>query len=100
MVGKPVKTVAAPNRAMAETLYGIGIANATTTGMKPYSGVVFPLEAPLLAAYAKISCRTMPGFFMAIWQAVHAFELFTGLRAAPRRFPAVFHQLTQTTGAI
>ena len=41
--------------------------------------VYFPLQTALLQAAARIGCRTMTGGGMAVFQAVKAFELFTGL---------------------
>lgn len=108
-----IQAVGPPDNAMARGL--CGVVNATPMGMSAYPGsafplgllrpdiwvtdaVYFPLETQLLAAAAKAGCRVMPGSEMAIWQAVHAFELFTGRRGDPRRFAAVFRQLTHTSG--
>jgi shikimate dehydrogenase len=75
-----------------------GIVNTTPVGMVKYPGtpfdttllspekwvadiVYFPAETALLRAAREIGCRTLPGIGMAIYQAVRAFELFTGRNA-------------------
>lgn len=77
-----------------------GIVNTTPVGMDKHPGtpipvsclkpahwvaeiVYFPIETPLLHAARMCGCRTMDGGGMAVWQAVGAFSLFTGLRADP-----------------
>ena len=47
--------------------------------------VYFPAETELLRAARALGCRTLPGTGMAIYQAVRAFELFTGRHADRRR---------------
>lgn len=78
-----------------------GIVNTTPVGMAKYPGtpfetallrpekwvadiIYFPPDTQLLAQARGIGCRTLPGTGMAIYQAVRAFELFTG-RPADRR---------------
>ena len=78
-----------------------GIVNATPIGMAKYPGipfdplllssrhwvaeiVYFPQETELLRTSRALGCRTLSGTGMAIYQAVRAFELFTG-RAPDRR---------------
>nr|WP_274630542.1 shikimate dehydrogenase [Mesorhizobium shangrilense] len=78
-----------------------GIVNATPVGMAKYPGmsfdarhltprhwvaeiVYFPEETELLRCARALGCRTLAGAGMAIFQAVRAFELFTG-RTADRR---------------
>ena len=78
-----------------------GIVNTTPVGMEKYPGtpfdaalltpekwvadiVYFPAETELLRKASATGCRTLPGIGMAIYQAVRAFELFTG-RKADRR---------------
>jgi shikimate dehydrogenase len=73
-----------------------GLVNTTPVGMVGHSGmpvprdslrpdlwvadvVYFPLETELLSAARSIGCRTMNGGMMAVFQAVGAFRLFTGL---------------------
>lgn len=52
--------------------------------------VYFPLETELLAAARARGCAVLPGAGMAIFQAVRAFELFTGRQPDPTRMKAVF----------
>lgn len=73
-----------------------GLINATPLGMARYPGtpvpesllhpklwvadiVYTPLETQLLAAARRRGCRTLPGGGMAVFQAVEAFRLFTGI---------------------
>jgi shikimate dehydrogenase len=73
-----------------------GLVNATPIGMSKYPGapvdldalserhwvtdiVYFPIETELLRRARQIGCRTLSGAGMAIYQAVKAFELFTGI---------------------
>jgi shikimate dehydrogenase len=77
-----------------------GLVNATPVGMAKYPGmpvpadglraslwvadiVYFPAETELLRAAAGLGCRVLTGRGMAIFQAVKAFELFTGLAPDP-----------------
>jgi shikimate dehydrogenase len=52
--------------------------------------VYFPLETELLKAARARGCRTLDGAGMAVWQAVEAFRLFTGLDASPERMRRFF----------
>ena len=73
-----------------------GLIHATPTGMAKYPGlplpaallhprlwvaeiVYFPLETELLHAANHLGCRTLNGGGMAVFQAVEAFRLFTGI---------------------
>lgn len=84
-----------------------GVVNATPVGMAKLPGsafplelldarmwvadvVYFPLETALLAAARAKGCRVLPGSGMAVFQAVRAFELFTGRKADPTRMKATF----------
>lgn len=84
-----------------------GIVNATPVGMASVPGcpfppalikpqmwvadiVYFPLETELLRHARDRGCRTLSGSGMAVFQAVRAFELFTGLKADGDRMEAVF----------
>jgi shikimate dehydrogenase len=84
-----------------------GIVNATPIGMAKYPGapfdtglltpdkwvadiIYFPAETELLRAARAVRCPTLPGIGMAIYQAVRAFELFTGLRADPQAMAGHF----------
>lgn len=87
-----------------------GVVNATPMGMANYPGVAieveeisadtwvadvvyFPLETELLRRARAHGCRVMNGSGMAIYQAVEAFHLLTGLEPDPERFARNFHQL-------
>lgn len=87
-----------------------GVVNATPMGMDKYPGVAievedlsthtwvadvvyFPLETELLLRARKHGCRVMNGSGMAVYQAVEAFRLFSGLEPDPERFTRNFHQL-------
>lgn len=52
--------------------------------------VYLPLETELLAAARARGCAVLPGAGMAIFQAVRAFELFTGRAPDPERMKVVF----------
>lgn len=83
-----------------------GVVNTTPVGMDKYPGtpfsaahllprhwvgeiVYFPRETALLRAARALGCRTLAGTGMAIYQAVRAFELFTGI--APDRIAMSRH---------
>ncbi|AOJ72204.1 MULTISPECIES: shikimate dehydrogenase [Burkholderia] len=72
-----------------------GLIHATPTGMLKHPGlplpaellrpdlwvadiVYFPLETELIRTARALGCRTLPGGGMAVYQAVDAFEIFTG----------------------
>ena len=80
--------------------------NATPVGMAKYPGmpfdtsllardhwvadiVYFPAETELLAKARALGCRTLSGTGMAIYQAVRAFELFTGEHADRAPWPSI-----------
>ncbi|MEP3047977.1 MAG: shikimate dehydrogenase [Roseibium sp.] len=84
-----------------------GIVNASPIGMTSVPGcpfpvdllrpdmwvadiVYFPLETELLRQARICGCRTLPGSGMAVFQAVRAFEHFTGHTADPLRMKATF----------
>lgn len=84
-----------------------GIVNATPVGMAKLPGmplpaallrpqhwvadiVYFPLETELLRAARRIGCRTLSGEGMAVWQAVRAFQHFTGVVPDTDRMKAAF----------
>ncbi len=77
-----------------------GVVNTTPIGMAKYPGlplpadslradlwvadiVYFPAETELLRRARALGCVTMPGAGMALFQAVEAFRLFTGIAADP-----------------
>jgi len=83
-----------------------GIVNATPIGMAKYPGtpfapeflsarhwlaeiIYFPQETELLGRARALGCRTLGGNGMAVYQAVRAFELFTG--KAPDRVAMANH---------
>lgn len=86
-----------------------GIINATPAGMASSPGipiepsliearhwvadiVYFPLETELLRLAHERGCRTLGGEGMAVFQAVRAFELFTGRPADANRMRETFHR--------
>jgi shikimate dehydrogenase len=79
-----------------------GLVHATPTGMKHYPGVAiapellrkdlwvaeivyFPLETELLRLARAAGCRALDGSGMAVYQAVEAFRLFSGVEADASR---------------
>ncbi len=96
-----------------------GVVNTTPVGMAKYPGVpfaadwltprqwvaeivYFPEETELLRRARALGCRALPGTGMAIFQAVRAFELFTGIAADPAamtgHFRAADNQATTMGG--
>jgi len=90
-----------------------GLVHATPMGMDKYPGlplpaellnpplwvadvVYFPLETALLQAARRRGCRVANGGGMAVFQAVGAFALFTGLVPDAQRMLAHFAELTGT----
>jgi len=84
-----------------------GIVNATPVGMVKLPGmpiapelvtprhwvaeiVYFPLETELLRHARRLDCLTLSGEGMAVFQAVRAFELFTGIQPDVDRMKAAF----------
>jgi len=87
-----------------------GMVNTTPLGMTKYPGMVvpadflrpdlwvadivyFPLETELLHQARVRGCRTMSGGAMAVFQAVGAFRLFTGLEADAERMLRHFGEM-------
>lgn len=87
-----------------------GLVNTTPVGMAKLPGtplspellqaklwvaeiIYFPLETQLLAHARRLGCRTLDGSTMAVFQAVKAFELFTGEQADAARMQAFFRSL-------
>jgi shikimate dehydrogenase len=58
--------------------------------------VYFPLETALLAEAKAQGCRTMSGAGMAVFQAVGAFRLFSGVEPDADRMLAHFAELTRS----
>ncbi len=84
-----------------------GLIHATPTGMAQHPGlplpatllrpelwvaeiVYFPLETELLRTANSIGCRTLNGSGMAVFQAVDAFRLFTGIQPDAERMLGSF----------
>ncbi|WP_223877742.1 shikimate dehydrogenase [Histidinibacterium aquaticum] len=93
-----------------------GIVNATPMGMAKMPGlpleagliearhwvadiVYFPLETALLRHARETGCRTLSGEGMAIFQAVRAFELFTGVKPDADRMTEAFRAQSPEQGA-
>lgn len=91
-----------------------GVINATPVGMANHPGlplaaellrpelwvseiVYFPLETALLAAARAIGCRTLDGGGMAVFQAVEAFRLFTGITPDAERMRRCFLAMAGTS---
>ncbi len=87
-----------------------GPVNATPVGMDKLPGtpfpldllrpsmwvadvIYFPLETELVTAAKEKGCRAMGGAGMAVYQAVRAFELFSGRKADSARVAAAFARL-------
>lgn len=87
-----------------------GLVNTTPVGMAKLPGmplpgellhgglwvadiIYFPLETELLRQARQLGCRTLDGTTMAVFQAVKAFELFTGQAADAERMMAHFHSM-------
>lgn len=87
-----------------------GLVHATPTGMDSHPGlplpaelihgglwvaevVYFPLETALLKLARERGCQVLDGGGMAVWQAVGAFELFTGRRADSQRMEQRFRDM-------
>lgn len=88
-----------------------GLVNTTPMGMKKLPGmpvpaqllraqlwvaeiVYFPLETELLRTARNLGCRTLDGGAMAVFQAVKAFELFSGVAPDAQRMLAHFQDMT------
>lgn len=88
-----------------------GLIHATPTGMVKYPGlplpaellqstpwvaeiVYFPLNTELVVEARRRGCRTLDGGGMAVFQAVKAFELFTGIEPDAERMLRHFKELT------
>jgi shikimate dehydrogenase len=96
---------------LAEAMHAAdGLIHATPTGMAQHPGlplsptllrpehwvaeiVYFPLETELLRTASRIGCRTVNGSGMAVFQAVDAFRLFTGIQPDAERMLGSFADL-------
>jgi shikimate dehydrogenase len=108
--GEGRAVAADPERLPALLPTADGLVNATPTGMAAHPGlpldaalltpalwvadVVYrPLETELLRRARAIGCRTLDGGGMVVFQAAHAFRLFTGCRPDPERMLAHMTEL-------
>lgn len=102
--------------ASAALIQADGLIHATPTGMAKHPGmpidaaalahrpwvaeiVYFPLDTALLQAARQQGCRVADGSGMAVWQAVGAFELFTGRKPDAARMEAHFRRLLDNGGS-
>ena len=93
-----------------------GVVNCTPVGMAKYPGlplpaallrpaqwvaeiVYFPLETELLRTARALGCATLDGGGMAVFQAVGAFRLFTGLEPDAGRMLRHFGEMVAARGA-
>ncbi|APG93743.1 shikimate dehydrogenase (plasmid) [Sinorhizobium americanum] len=107
----PEAEIAAGTDLAAAMTEAAGLIHATPTGMAKYPGlpldaglleprhwvaeiVYFPLETALLKEARRRGCRTLDGGGMAVFQAVGAFRLFTGLEPDAGRMLAHFRAMT------
>jgi shikimate dehydrogenase len=106
----PGRRVAAATNIAAAVTSTDGVVNATPTGMNKYPGtpfdeallhpglwvadiVYFPEETALIRAARAAGCRALGGSGMAIFQAVEAFHLLSGVRADPEEMARHFASL-------
>ncbi|GAB3464740.1 hypothetical protein GCM10027321_28910 [Massilia terrae] len=106
---------AAPGDLGAAMASSDGLIHATPTGMAKHPGlplpahmlrpthwvseiVYFPIQTALLQQAARIGCRVSTGGGMAVFQAVKAFELFTGISPDAERMQQHFQDLQQAAG--
>lgn len=109
------RTVVAASMDAATECEFAGLVNTTPVGMSKCPGmpvpatflrpgiwvadiIYFPLETELLATARALGCRTLSGAAMAVFQAVRAFELFTGIAPDPAEMERTFNSYT-TPGA-
>ena len=113
----PGQMVASASELASATKRADGLIHATPTGMAAHPGlpfdpallrpemwvceiVYFPLETELLRVARKRGCRTVDGGGMTVWQAVGAFEHFTGKKPDAARMEAHFrHMVSHGSGA-
>jgi shikimate dehydrogenase len=112
----PDRRVAVASSLSAELRKAEGLVNATTMGMlknpgMPVDGaliesrhwvaeiVYFPLRTELLRHAQATGCRTLDGGGMAVYQAVEAFRLFTGIKPDAQRMSSHFDALARQKDA-
>jgi shikimate dehydrogenase len=62
--------------------------------------IYFPLQTQLLKTARTLGCRTLDGGGMAIYQAVGAFQLFTGIAPDAQRMARHFDSLARRPTAL
>ncbi len=112
----PGRVVVSANELASAAKRADGLIHATPMGMAAHPGkafdpsllrpemwvadiVYFPLETELLRAARKRGCRTLDGGGMMVWQAVGAFEHFTGIRPDAARMEAHFLKMVSRAGS-
>jgi shikimate dehydrogenase len=107
----PEATIAASDDIASAMRDAAGLIHATPTGMTKYPGlplptelieprhwvaeiVYFPLETELLRLARQKGCETLDGGGMAVFQAVGAFQLFTGRQPDAERMMRHFQTMT------
>jgi shikimate dehydrogenase len=113
----PGRMVASADELASAAKRADGLIHATPTGMAAHPGVAFdasllrpemwvaeivyfPLETELLRAARERGCRTLDGGGMMVWQAVGAFEHFTGIRPDAARMEAHFLKMVSRAGSV
>jgi shikimate dehydrogenase len=111
----PGRVVASADELASAAKRADGLIHATPVGMVAHPGlafdpsllrpemwvaevVYFPLETELLRAARTRGCRTLDGGGMMVWQAVGAFEHFTGIRPDAARMEAHFLKMVSRVG--
>jgi len=111
----PGRVVASADEPASAAKRADGLIHATPVGMAAHPGlafdpsllrpemwvaevVYFPLETELLRAARARGCRTLDGGGMMVWQAVGAFEHFTGVRPDAARMEAHFLKMVSRVG--
>ena len=113
----PARQIEAVTDLRSSMLDADGLVHATTTGMAKNPGlplpaellrasqwiveiIYFPLQTQLLKTARGIGCRTLDGGGMAIYQAVGAFRLFTGIAPDAQRMARHFDSLARRPAAL
>jgi shikimate dehydrogenase len=111
----PGRVVASADELASAAKRADGLIHATPVGMVAHPGlafdpsllrpemwvaevVYFPRETELLRAARTRGCRTLDGGGMMVWQAVGAFEHFTGIRPDAARMEAHFLKMVSRVG--
>lgn len=112
----PGRVVASADELASAAKRADGLIHATPVGMAAHPGlafdpsllrpemwvaevVYFPLETELLRAARARGCRTLDGGGMMVWQAVGAFEHFTGIKPDAARMEAHFLRMVSRVGS-